>query len=266
MISLDRKIAPIIAPDERPSPWYFTYTINASKGLSPYAHLIQRYSRYKYGDRTEIANFSTELSWLIQDSHPTINSQEWVVFTPPFSTLPPAAHPLGEKIAAEFGLIHVDFRTTAEGDRKTQYAAISTLQDRVRAKFAVPTRVSDPDLVRERKALIIDDMITTGATASYLEQVLQTRHGALGAATFAMIDLVTPFPKMEEDINRSLATAQDTRELVEILNQGNPINRHIVKSLYGDDSPVFDAIRPRIETPVLYAINQAAEQYYRIAK
>lgn len=242
------------------------YEIDASKGLSPHSDLIRRYSKYKYGDPGEISAFASELEVLIKRVKGVDISKdpnEWVLFTPPYSSVPPAARPLGEKVASAFEIPHIDFMTSPEGDRRNQYAAITDIQSRIEAKLAVKTYVPNPESIAGKRALVIDDMITTGATAAFLELVLKKDYRVADVTTFCIVDLDTPNPGDEEMINRELITSAQTPDVVKILgNLEHPINRHVVKSFYGEDRDFFGMIRSQLPPAVLEEIEAATNKYY----
>lgn len=224
------------------------------------------YSRYKYGDFSEISRFSDELQIFITDSKGKEIQEapkNWVVVTPPFSTVEPAVKRIGDEIAGTFNIPHADFRTGSAGDRDTQYAAITDLQLRTQAKFSVQTVMNNSVLVEGKKTLVIDDMVTTGATAAYMNRVLYENYHVESVAGFCLIDLVTEDPAREEFINRFLIVSGDIESLVTVLN--NPrttFNRHTVKSLYGGDRYILDAITPRLLPSVVERLEQTRDTYY----
>lgn len=246
--------------------WISLYQIYGSKGFSTHSNLIRRYSKYKYGDPGEISTFASELGVLISQvkgADILEDPNEWVLFTPPYSSVPPAARPLGEKVASTFEIPHIDFMTSPEGDRRNQYAAITDIQSRIEAKMSVKTYVPDPESIAGKRALVVDDMITTGATAAFLELVLKKDYLVADVTTFCIIDLDTPNPSDEEMINRELVTSAQRLDVVKILgNLEHPVNRHVVKSFYGEDKDFFDMIRGQLPTAVLEEIEAATDKYY----
>lgn len=247
-------------------PWISMHKIDASNGFSAHSDLIRRYSKYKYGDPNEISTFASELGALISQvkgADILKDPHEWVLFTPPYSSVPPAARPLGEKVASTFQVPHIDFMTSPEGDRRNQYAAITDIQSRIEAKLLVKTHVPNPEFIAGKRALVVDDMITTGATAAFLELVLKKDYQVADVTTFCIIDLDTPSPSDEERINRELITSAQTADVVKILgNLDHPVNRHVVKSFYGEDKDFFDMIRNQLPAAVLEEIEVATNRYY----
>ena len=226
-----------------------------------------RYSRYKYGDSLEISRFSEELRVLIEGSSVgdgiKKNPEKWVVFTPPYSSVEPAVRVVGNTIAKAFNIPHVNFRTEPVGDRKIQYAAMTDFATRMQAKFLAQTAIDDAVAVEGKKALVMDDMVTTGVTATYMNKVLYEKYHLGYVAGFCLIDLVTNDPSTEEFINRFLIVSGDVESLITILSDQNTVlNRHTVKSLYGEDKYVLDAIVPRLLPSVIEKLEQARDKYY----
>jgi len=64
-------------------------------------------------------------------------------------------------------------------------------------------------------------------------------------------------------MNRALAISGEIPELVRILeNRNDPINRHVLKSFYGEDRAIFDRLKPQLSSRVLQEIEDAALRYY----
>lgn len=227
--------------------------------------LALRYSRYKYGHSLEVSRFSEELRVFIEGSSVgdgiKENPEKWIVFTPPYSSIEPAVRVVGNTIAKAFDIPHVNFRTEPVGDRKIQYAAMADFATRMQAKFLAQTAIDDA--VEGKNALVIDDMVTTGVTAAYMNKVLYEKYHVGYVADFCLIDLVTNDPSTEEFINRFLIVSGDVESLITILNDHNTVlNRHTVKSLYGEDKYVLDAIVPRLLPSVIERLEQARDRYY----
>lgn len=246
--------------------WFYVHEINDKQIDSASKALMQRYSRYKYGDIGAIMGFSNELGALVRSLGGidiTDQPDNWVLFTPPYSTVESAVRPLGDRVASAFAIPHIDFRTSPNGDRNAQYAGITDVQARIQAKLSVQVSVPDKEAVRGKKALVVDDMITTGATAAYMDHVLYTNLGLKEVRTVVLIDLTTETPELEEEINRDLISSDDLQELIDILNDSHlPINRHILKSLCGEDRGVLNAIRGNLLPSVLERMQVAEMLYY----
>lgn len=250
----------------QPTNWFFLYAINQADINPSTQDLIRRYSSYKYGNDGDSTQFGVEIEGLIRRIKGRSleeDREQWVLFTPPYSVVEPAVRPLGNKIASAFAISHIDFRTSSGGDRSAPYAAIVDTRSRIQAKLSVHIFVPDPAAIRGKKALVIDDMITTGATAAYMEQTLSQDFGLAQVVTFALVDLVASSPAFEEDINRFLVTSGNIDELVRILNNSKgPINRHILKSFYGQDKDIFEIIKGRLSASFLERVTEAATKYY----
>ncbi len=246
--------------------WFSLYKWHEAVATGTAKELALRYSRYKYGDFSEISRFSHELEIFIRDvkgSEIQKNPEEWVIFTPPYSSVEPSVRSVGNEIAKVFNIPHVDFRTEATGDRKTQYAVIADSEARMQAKLSAKTVIDDAVSVEGKKALVIDDMVTTGITVAYMNRILYEKYHLGYVAGFGLIDFVTNDPAKEEFINRFLIVSGDIESLVAILNdQRTMFNRHTIKSLYGEDRYVLDAIAPRLLPTVIEKLEQARDKYY----
>lgn len=247
--------------------WYSLYTIGPNQSDQASLDLMHRYSRYKYGDIREITTFSEELGneieALLGKELKIPNRDQWVLFTPPYSTIEPAVYPLGENLAAAFSIPHGDFRTSPDGDRASQYATITDASVRLQAKLSAQPSITNPATVRGKHALVIDDMITTGTTMAYMDRTLRADFGVQKVVAFSLVDLITSTPSSEEYINRFLIHSGNFDELVSILNNLRfRINRHILKSFYGLDKETFEAVKDKLNPSFLAELSWAADRYY----
>lgn len=246
--------------------WFALYKWHEAVTTGKAKELALRYSRYKYGDLSEISRFGHELQIFIRGLRGNEIQEDlkrWVIFTPPYSSVEPAVRSIGDEIAKAFNIPHIDLRTVSGGDRRMQYAAITDFAARMRAKFSVQTVMDDSIFVEGKNALVIDDTITTGATAAYMNRVLYEKYLLGHVVGFSLVDFVTEDPSMEEFINRFLIVSGDLDSLVTVLNDPRTIiNRHTIKSLYGEDRYVLDAIVPRLLPPAIARLEQTRDRYY----
>lgn len=211
------------------SDWPSLYNWAEEKVKGREKELALRYSRYKYGDITEILLFSRELQVLIETlrGHEIQdNAQNWVIFTPPYSSVEPAVRPVGVEIAKAFNIPNIDFRAEPTASRDNQYAAIPTLEERLHARLSVQTSISDSVSVEGKNAIVIDDLITTGITAEYMRKILSERYHLSYVTGFFIIDLTVERPDFEEEVNRFLIRTGNLEVLISILN--NPATIIIV--------------------------------------
>lgn len=248
-----------------PNSWSSLFRIDQS-GTDVSGELIKRYSRYKYGSSLDIEQFSLELGVLIQERSGELikgDPTQWVVFTPPYSSVEPAVRPVGNKIAQVFNIPHIDFRTEPSGDKKTQYGAITDPQERLQARLAAQTVISDAVSLEAKNALVIDDVVTTGVTAAYMDRILYQQYHLGYVVGFCLINLVTVNPNFEEYINRFIINSGDLETLILILNDPRTIiNRHTLKSLYGEDREVLGVITPRLLPSVIDRLQEARDRYF----
>lgn len=241
----------------------YNWQEEARKGQAD--RLALRYSKYKYGDFSEVSRFNQELEVLIRNvkgREIENNPNDWVIFTPPYSSVEPASRVLGNGIARMFNIPHVDLRAE-RGDRHVPYASINDPRMRLQARLAVKTTIPDSVAVEGKKALAIDDIMTTGITAVYMEKVLLERYNLGYVFGFCLIDLATEDPGDEETINRSLISSGELETLIFILNDPRTsINRHALKSLYGEDKGVLDTITPRLLHSVVEKLEGARDKYF----
>lgn len=245
--------------------WISLYNWQEEMRKGQVSGLAIKYSKYKYGDFSEVSRFNQELEVLIRDvkgKEIENNPNDWVIFTPPYSSVEPASRALGNGIARMFNIPHIDFRAE-RGDRQVSYASINDLRMRLQARLAVQTAILNPVAVDGKKALVIDDMMTTGITAVYMEKVLLERYNLGYVFGFCLIDLATENPGYEETINRLLVSSGDLETLIFILNDPRTsINRHTLKSLYGEDKGVLDFIIPRLLSSVVERLEEARDKYF----
>lgn len=245
--------------------WPSLYNWAEERNKGKEHELALRYSKYKYGDYTEICRFSHELETLIRHStrQEIQDNANWVVFTPPYSSVEPAVRLVGVEIAKAFNIPFIDFRADPAADREAQYAALPTLEARLQARLSVKTTISDAISVEGKHALVIDDLIATGVTAEYMRRVLLREHH-LGCVTgFSFINLAGESPDSEERVNRFLILSGNLETLISILSDPlNIINRHVLKSLYGEDRGLLDANGHRFSPSVMGKLEEARDKYF----
>lgn len=228
--------------------------------------LLRRYSSYKYGSALDIQFFAEKLTERVHVA--CFGSTEksldnWVIVTPPYSSIKPAVHPLARIVADELGVSQVDLHTKQHGDTTVPYARISTMEERLRARTVVETYIDEETAVAGKQVIVIDDMITTGSTVSYLSDILLQQYKAAHVAVFAVISFETQNPFLEEWINTYLIRMQDIASLVLILNQPETnINRHTVKSIFLEEEGVFNAVIGQLSHSTLKKLVGAATEYY----
>lgn len=246
--------------------WSSLYNWTEEKAKGREKELALRYSRYKYGDITEILRFSRELQVFVRalrGQEIQDNAENWVIFTPPYSSVEPAVRSIGVEVAKAFNIPNIDFRAEPTGSRETQYAALPTLEDRLHARLSVQTAISDSVSVEGKNALVIDDLITTGITAEYMNRILSDRYHLSYVIGFLLINLTTENPDFEEEVNRFLIRSGNLEVLISILNDPvTTINRHTLKSLYGKDRDVLGVIAPRLLPSVLDRLEEARYRYF----
>lgn len=249
--------------------WPSLYSWTEEKAKGREEELALRYSRYKYGDTAEILRFSRELQVLIgalRGQEIQDNAENWVIFTPPYSSVEPAVRSIGVEVAKAFNIPCIDFRAEPTGDRETQYAALPTLEDRLQARLSVQTAISDSVSVKGKNALVIDDLITTGITAKYMNRILSDRYNLSYVTGFFLVDLTTENPDFEDEVNRFLIRSGNLEVLISILNDpATIINRHTLKSLYGGDKEVLGIVAPRLLPSVLDRLEEVRNTYFGIA-
>lgn len=228
--------------------------------------LALRYSRYKYGDFSAVSQFSKELAILIDQlkgNEIKDNPGDWVVFTPPYSFLEPTSRVLGDNLARAFNIPHIDFRAIQAGNRKVLNPSIKDPHIRLQTGLAVQTTIPDSPSVEGRRGLVIDDMMTTGITAAYMEKVLLERYDLGYVFGFCLINLATKDSGYEETINELLVSSGDLGTLISILNDPRTqINRYTLNSLYGEDKGVLDSIASRLSPLVVKKLEEARDKYY----
>ncbi len=247
--------------------WHSLFVINQNQLDEAARELMQRYSRYKYGFHADIHRFSFELRTLIQKEIPKellANTEQWIVFTPPYSSveLEPSARAIGNEIAKALNLPHIDFRTEQEEARQVSYMSIKDPGMRVQAREGIQAAITDSIPVEGKSALVIDDMVTTGATAAFMNRILYEQYHLSYVAGFCLINLVTVDPTFEQYINRFIVNSGDFDTLIAILNDARTtVNRHTLKSLYGEHRYVLNAIAPRLLPAVIEKLEKARAKY-----
>ena len=247
--------------------WRSLFSIHRDTLDTATRELMKRYSSYKFGSYPETQRFTFELRILVQTAlrgESLTDSAHWIVFSPPYNSneLEPSARAIGDAIARGFNLPHIDFRTEQEEARQVSYAAIADPGMRAQARDAIQTTVNDPLSLAGQYALIIDDMVTTGATAAFMERTLYNRYHLKQVAGFCLINLLTDDPTFEQYVNGFIVGSGDFDTLISILNDPRTtINRHALKSLYADRRHVLNAIAPRLLRAVIDKIEKARATY-----
>jgi len=200
------------------------YEINGSallhEPMSPTLRIfLRRFSMFKYGAAAEIEQFANELvERIIASIGEEIARQpsDWVVVSPPYSTIPHVMTPLAERVASRLGVAFVPLKTPRQ-PHAPLYPAMPTVAARLAARQTRPLIVETPEQVRNRRVLLIDDAFFTGVTSAYLRQALVHTYHARTVETYTVVRFRATPPEREEWVNTFLVRETDGLQVLQSL-------------------------------------------------
>lgn len=229
-------------------------------GFENFANLaaIRQYSRYKYGDIDALAVYADLFSKKLIDD---ISLSGTFIVTPPYSTLMSSVIPLAESVAQKIGIPHVELRTKGSSDKFLTYASLKTQEERGTAKNSAKVVMKESEKHTATKAILFDDMETTGSTFDQMEKAMNKYSiPVVGAYTVAILD--TTDPAREEWVN-TFTLNYEREILVRILNSPNTlVNRHTLKSIINLPDIIRFALMKNLAPQTIDKLHKAMEVYF----
>jgi len=230
--------------------------------------LILLYSKYKFGCRTTISLFSEQLARLIIKQLGLdfeSNKDKWVVVTSQFNEMPSSSHAVSIEVAKLLGISFVTPRVTRKDDQAVSYAGLSTIEERLesRQRVGVYFNERDSEILKGRKAIVIDDLINSGATVQNIRNILKENHAVNTVYIFSVISLKSENLSLESIMNNDLIKKEEMTAVISILSDPNTaINRTSLKSLFNLDFDIFEKIIQKLSYHKLIKIRDIAKDYY----
>lgn len=220
--------------------------------------IIRQYSRYKYGDADILAIYADLLSRKLRDD---ISLTDTFIVTPPYSTLISSVIPLAASVAQKLGIPHAELRTVGSTDKFVAYSSLKTQKERHAAKSNVEVIMRESEKYRTMKAILFDDMETTGATFDQMEEAIN-KYSIPIVGTYSVAILDTADPAREEWVNTfSLNYEKDV--LIKILNSSDlVVNRHTLKSLVNLPVAIRLTIMKSLKPQTIDKLQKAMGIYY----
>jgi adenine/guanine phosphoribosyltransferase-like PRPP-binding protein len=254
MVERSRILSPDRETRSRP-----LYHIDGGNSVNPRnLALIRAFSRMKYGDPEATAHFAEQLSKKLKEE---VRLGDTFIVTPPYSRLFSSVVSLAIATTQKLGIGRGELRTRGEVGRNVVYASIRTQEERDAARNSVDVYLQDDGLFRNLRAILLDDIETTGATFEQMKTVVGSYSIPI-AGTYSVAVLDTSDPAREEWVNTFLLD-NDPRMLIQILNSPlTTINRHTLKSIMNLSEEARAALMRHFTQEALDKFNQARMLYY----
>ncbi len=231
--------------------------------------IIRRYSQYKFGSPILVEHYGERIAEMIGRrlgpnliAHP----ENYVIVTPPYTSLVPAVQALGDCVAAELGVTRVVLRAHPSVAIVADYSGLRSQQEREDANEAIEFDVENNYDLRGKRVVFLDDMINTGTTLLSNSRKLKEKYGVVDITAFGILSLRNENLHLESWINANIMLSRDVEALASILNHPRAVvNKFALRNILHTDPAVLEGVVSRLSDNGLARLVWSAHRYYQDA-
>lgn len=221
---------------------------------------LMSYSLYKHGSYSAMQWMAVQMLRLLAPMRERIaacRSTSCIVVSPPYSTIPSSATYLAMLVARELHVPHVALRSSRV-PLSARYTCLSDRRDRLSARKQCVMSV--PPVIRGKHILIVDDALTTGATASWLVQRLGV---AASVSMCYAIDLRDCDPAFEAFVDAFLVHSRSWQVLNRVLSSSTTAwTRTVLRTFFWQHEGGFRDLLAKVSRKALQRLHVVAVSAY----
>lgn len=219
-----------------------------------------RYSLYKHGSSSATRWMAAHVLRLLVTLRYRIDatqSDRWLVVSPPYSTTASSATSLAMLIARALNVPHVALRSSRV-PFSPRYTCLSARRDRLVARAQSLTPV--PEVIYGKHVIIIDDALTTGATAAWMMKHLEA---ATSVHMCYALDLRGCDPAFESFLDSFVVHSRSWTALNRVLaSSTNTLSRSVLRTFFWLHENVFLDLVANLSCRALERVHKVAVSAY----